>query len=67
MKEGNNEEGKEAQRVDLNVASGGEGPNTAGGRGGRRDRGSGVYLRSQRLNAPLPISERQTRKLDIVL
>jgi len=38
-----------------------------GGRGGRRDRGSGVYLRSQRINAPLPISERLTKKLEIAL
>jgi len=37
------------------------------GRGGRRDRGSGVYLRSQLMNAPLPIPEKAQKKLDTIL
>lgn len=37
------------------------------GRGGRRDRGSGVYLRSQLMNASLPIPEKAKKKLDQVL
>lgn len=37
------------------------------GKGGRRDRGSGVYLRSQRLSAPLPVSEKMNQKMETVL
>ncbi len=37
------------------------------GRGGRRDRGSGVYLRSQLMNAPLPVPDKAQKKLDQVL
>ena len=36
-------------------------------KGGRRDRGSGVYLRSQILHAQLPISEKLQKKYEIVL
>ena len=36
--------------------------------GGRRDRGSGVYLRSQVLQAPLPTNkEHLQKKFDIIL
>eukprot|EP00357_Protocruzia_adherens_P012899 CAMPEP_0115019256 /NCGR_PEP_ID=MMETSP0216-20121206/29331_1 /TAXON_ID=223996 /ORGANISM="Protocruzia adherens, Strain Boccale" /LENGTH=463 /DNA_ID=CAMNT_0002390683 /DNA_START=30 /DNA_END=1421 /DNA_ORIENTATION=- len=38
-----------------------------GGRGGRRDRGSGAYLRSSRLKAKMPISDRMNQKLTFVL
>ena len=37
------------------------------GRGGRRDRGSGVYLRSQLVNAPLPIPDKAQKKLSQAL
>lgn len=37
------------------------------GRGGRRDRGSRVYLRSQLLNTPLCVKENLEKKLNMIL
>lgn len=40
---------------------------TTGGRGGRRDRGSGAYLRSQKLFMGLPVSEEENELIEKML
>lgn len=39
----------------------------SGGRGGRRDRGSGVYSRSSKMHAPLTTSSKHTERLAHIL
>ncbi len=57
VKEEHNEEHKEGEEESDEDA----------GRGGRRDRGSNVYLRSELLHSPLPITEKTKKKMDQVL
>jgi len=41
--------------------------NPVGGRGGRRDRGSGAYVRSSRMQTPLSIGANMMKKVDLAL
>jgi len=57
----------ENQVQNQEIAEGEEALGDEPQKGGRRDRGSGVYLRSNRLIAPLPISEKMNKKLEDML